>query len=358
MVRVRFQEEIVGPGNGSAIVRRFRVRGSNEAIGQMAAAVAASRHGVRPEDLLGDGRYVRARRAYFQRTYPIHLERMRGVARAFDLRLDDDRFDFSILRCGSRAALRGLAGTACYLPAWAGESGRSLLRRDGPLPNSPGAPLELYLMEWRPIGMPFGSIAVHIDDLLSGAIVGINAAGLGATAVAVAMPPADAAGNPGRRAAVSAVGLHELGLVRLVLDTCRTIDEAQAALLGAHVFPMIAPARYLFADVSGRSFAYEPSLDHCAQTIVDGGGDPQVISSWGSDGMAADHGYRCVVDLEDRSIEVILPSGKGSAAGSAGAREPVPGSAEDEPVATVRLAAAVPGLRRDGGHRGHGAGSV
>ncbi len=306
MARVRVQEETLGLANERAMIRHVKVRGSNAEIGQAVGGLASSRYGVRPENLLGDARFVRARRTNLERTYPIHIERMRGVARAFDLRLDDDRFDFSILRRGGNLpGATWLQGAARYTPGWATGEGHSVLRRDA-TPASGQGPLELYVMEWRTRGTLLDSIAVHVDDLLSGAIAGVNAAGLGIVAVGIAAPPTHAAEPLVRSKSVSAVGLHELGLVRLVLDTCGTVDGAQAALLAANVFPMTALARYLVADATGRSFVYETSLDHGIQTIVDGGGDPQGINSWTGDEEPADAAWRCILDLEARTLEVAV----------------------------------------------------
>jgi hypothetical protein len=335
MARVRLREEVISGPDAPVLLRHVLIRGSNAEIGRAIAELAIDHDGLRAEAFVADGRFVRARRTYFERNYPIHAQRMRGVAAAFGLRPDDDRFDFSILgvRAGDGVA-DALTGVATYSPPWTTETGHGLLRRTAKPPEKPKSLPQLYLMEWHPAGAAHASIALHGFDLLSGTVHGVNNAGLAVSAVASAGVPLTSPGLPDRRPrAVPAVGLHELGLLRFVLDTCATIDDAQAALLGARAFRMLAPARYLVADRSGRSFAYESSADGSAQRIVDGSAGPQSIASpaahWATKAKAAecaDHcptgnvaeplriaetgahegasWWECVVDQERRSLEV------------------------------------------------------
>ena len=134
VAQARIREEVLTSSRMPLIVRRVRVRGSNAQVGRAMAELAIERYGLRAEALLADGRYARARRAYFLRNYPSQLERMRGVAAAFGLRVDDDRFDFSVLPIG---VVPGdvLAATATYRPPWASHTGHGLLLRSAELPD-------------------------------------------------------------------------------------------------------------------------------------------------------------------------------------------------------------------------------
>lgn len=319
MPRIRLHEELIPGPDGQVLLRHLAVRGSNAEIGRASAELAISRYGLRPEALLADGRFVRARRTDFERNYPIHAQRMRGVAAAFGLRADDDRFDFSILRVqAGDGQADALTASATYSPPWTTDTGHGLLCRTAKLPDLPMRQLELYLMEWHPSGAAYASIALHAFDLLSGTVQGINSTGL--AVVAVASPelrltnrgPLDKLSRT-----VPAVGLHELGLLRFVLDTCATVDDAQAALLGARAFRMVTPAHYLIADRSGRSFTYEASVDGSAQQINDGAAEPQVIGTPSARSAAkADlqrtQWWRCVVDQERHILEVrfgLAPGG-------------------------------------------------
>ncbi|HEY6056949.1 MAG TPA: hypothetical protein VIV06_02905, partial [Candidatus Limnocylindrales bacterium] len=234
MASARFDAEVLALPDVPVVARRLAVSGSNVQIGRAVTELAIARYGMRPEDLLGDGRYVRARRTYFRRNYPIHLRRMRGVAGAFGLHPDDDRFDFSILRSKRRPAVpSNLNADSTYTPPAASETGSGTLSRWADLQNKVEDQLELYIMEWRSVGASIASVAVHVDDLLSGTIAGINATGLAVSAVGTGSTGNGAADRPTRLGGVQTVGLHELQLMRLVLDTCRSVDDAQAALLAA-----------------------------------------------------------------------------------------------------------------------------
>ena len=81
-------------------VRHLTLRGTNCEIGRTLGEIAMNRHGRSPDHVRGDPRYVRIRRRYIQRTYPLHWERMRGVAAAFGLEVDDDTYDWSTLMYG------------------------------------------------------------------------------------------------------------------------------------------------------------------------------------------------------------------------------------------------------------------
>lgn len=315
MASIRLREEVISGPDAPVLLRHLAVRGSNAEIGRAIAELAINRYGLRAEDLLADGRFVRARRAYFERDYPIHAQRMRGVAAGFGLRPDDDRFDFSILRVqASDGAAVALTAVASYSPPSMTDTG--MLRWTARRPDLPMGQLEFYLMEWHPSGAAHASVALHAFDLTSGAVLGVNSKGLAVSAVASAEVRLSTPHLPGQHPrAASAVGLHELGLLRLVLDTCASVDDAQAALLGARTFRMFAPARYLIADRSGRSFTYESSVNGSAQRIVDGAGAAQSISSpgarWGTNNLRhpgddeplqGEPWWECVVDQERRSL--------------------------------------------------------
>ena len=64
-------------------VRHLTMRGTNYEIGQVLGRLAVERYHKSPADTIADPIYARARRLYLQRNYPIHWERVRGVAAAF-----------------------------------------------------------------------------------------------------------------------------------------------------------------------------------------------------------------------------------------------------------------------------------
>lgn len=313
MNRARVREELLlGGPDAPVVLRHVVVAGSNTEVGRAVAELAIERYGLSAEALLSDGRYVRARRAYFQRTYPIHWQRMRGVAAAFGLQAEDDRFDFSILPVRPFAEVgQGLPCAATYRPPWTNDTGHGLLSQSCEVR---GARPELYVMEWYGTRSGHASIALHAFDLLSGTLQGVNRAGLIVSTVAGdAIDDRGARRSRAERGLACAVGLHELQLMRFVLDTCTTVDEAQAALLGARDFWIFAPARYLIADSSGRSFAYESPLGHGIQCLVDAEAEPQTIGPpdpspeegpRGGAGRPPTPRWACIVDQKRLTLDL------------------------------------------------------
>jgi Acyl-coenzyme A:6-aminopenicillanic acid acyl-transferase len=342
-VGVRVDEELLTGIDAAVVVRHLRIRGSHAAIGRALAALAIERSGLRPEDLLADARFVRARRANFRRDYPIHARRMEGVAGALGLRADDDRFDCSTLRTPSVGSGAGaLLGRASYAPPWTARDGHGRLVRSAS--GEAAAPIELYVMEWHPSGPVGPSLAVHAFDLLAGTLTGINAAGL--TVAGVATDASESVGDhPADR-----IGLHELALLRLVLDTSDTVEQAEAVLLGARHIPLMATLRYLVADRTGASFAYEPSPSGPAR-IVDATGAPQEVASpagrsearAGGPGTVERRrpgtGWSCSIDQKGRRLALRLPGPQQDGGSRAKERRaPDPEHGQSEPAAEIVVA--------------------
>ena len=110
---MRAKEETVLDGRDSFMaVRHLTLRGSNFEIGQRLGELARERYGQAPSRYAADPTFARARRAYLQRSYPVHWERVRGVASAFGLDPEDERYDLTNLTYETNAfwRYRTLAG--------------------------------------------------------------------------------------------------------------------------------------------------------------------------------------------------------------------------------------------------------
>ena len=93
---------------------------------------------------------------------------------------------------------------------------------------------------------------------------GINEAGLAVALLADnESPDPEPTGGP-------QVGLAEQQIVRYLLDTCATVDEAKEALLLAKQYYFFVPCHFVVADRSGRSFVWEHSAAHNREAIVEG----------------------------------------------------------------------------------------
>jgi hypothetical protein len=280
-------------------VRHLVLRGTNYEIGRALGEIAIRRHGRQAEvHLHGDPRFVRARRQYIRQAYPIHWERIRGVAAAFGLDPEDDRFDFSLLMIGvdmpqpATASIPPLGCSVVYYPPATTAQGSAYLSRNfdfsiGTIADVLGIPSteatepmvrHPYVLELHPTDGGYASIALHAYDLLSGTLDGMNEAGL----VVSIMADEEAMGqiyefHPGPP---RAIGLHELQVMRYLLDTCATAAEAQQALLHLNQYYQLVPCHYIVGDRHGNSFVYEHSTGRNVQHIIDGNGRPQAVTNF------------------------------------------------------------------------------
>lgn len=279
-------------------LRHLTLRGTNFQIGQHIGKLAIERYRHTPERYRANPLYARARRLYFQRNYPIHLERMRGVAAVFGLEAEDDRYDFSGLFYNVDMPQSPSCSVVYYPPSTTASGGGYLSRNYDfsigtiadvmhiPLPpevkdQMPAVMCEPYLMEWYPQDGGYASLAIQAFDTLSGTLDGMNSEGLVVSIMAdeeaIAALGPNLEGHPG---SPQVVGLHELQVMRWLLDTCATAEEAKEALLTVKQNYIFIPCHYIVADKEGHSFVYENSTGRNAQYVFEGGGKPQVITNF------------------------------------------------------------------------------
>jgi Acyl-coenzyme A:6-aminopenicillanic acid acyl-transferase len=293
-------EQVVCGGPGDfMMVRRIRIHGPNFQIGRAIGNVARERFGQAAELCRTEPLYGRARRQYFQRTYPIQWERARGVAAAFGIDPQNDGFDLSALLYNVGLPLSSAGCSAVYVPQSWTATGHGYLSRNfdfsiGSMAEVMGFPLspeekakipplysEPYLMEWYPQDGGYASIAIHAADLLSGTFDGMNSAGLVVSifadneAIVIMGPNIEM-----HLGSAHAIGLHELQVMRLLLDTCASVDEARETLLAIKDFYQFVPLLYLVADRTGRSFVYEYTAGRNAQYVFEGTGSPQLVTNF------------------------------------------------------------------------------
>ncbi len=183
-MELQYQENVVAGGpQDFAEVRHLLLRGSNYAIGQRLAEIARARHGLRVLPA-ADPLRARAQRSYLGLHYPIHLDRMRGVAAAYDLdpQRDDVELGELVYNCGEPGC------SVVYYPPTTTESGHGMLSRNFdfttgtitgtvPKPGAAAAVSQPYVVEVYPdIGYPALYLCAY--DLLGGCLDGINSEGL------------------------------------------------------------------------------------------------------------------------------------------------------------------------------------
>lgn len=296
---MQVSEQSYFEGEGFMTVRHLRVHGTNFEIGRRVGELTLQRHGKSPADYLTNPLYARARRAYVRRNYPIHWERVRGVAAAFGLDPNDDRYDLTGIRYNLDMPPQAPGCSVVYYPPSTTATGRGYLSRNYDFPTGTLADLfripvppevnaqlspvmrEPYIMEWYPEDGGYASLAIHAFETLSGTLDGLNSAGLVVSIMADEEALAALGPNVERHAgSVQATGLHELQVMRWLLDTCATAEEAKEALLTVKQYYFLVPCHYIVADRAGHSFIYENSTGRNVQHVIDGEGTPQVVTNF------------------------------------------------------------------------------
>lgn len=256
--------EIVAGGSADFMaVTHLTATGSQADIGRALAAEARRTYGWSPAP--ADPLKARARRAWFARHWPQHLDRMRGAAAEFGLDPDTDDVHLD----GAGGIPQGSACSASFYPPSVTVDGRGVLGRNydffttsatelfamlggQPAPPTDELPLSArpYVITSRPDGGP-ASVVLAMNEL-DGCMEGINEHGLAAV-----LNLADAENASAPIDAGPQVGVSSGQLLRFLLDTCRTAEEAKAALLDAKQYDQGVPLHYLVADVSGAAFVWE-----------------------------------------------------------------------------------------------------
>jgi hypothetical protein len=273
---------IAGGPQDSLEVRHLVLRGTNEQIGRALAGIAKERYGARP-DRAQDLLQARAQRAFLERNDPILLDRMRGVAAAFGKPFEDEAWDFTTLGFTDLKA----GCSIVHLPPSSTASGRSVVSRDydfttgalsfGFLPPGMLHPTARpYLLELHP-DRGYASLAMVAYDLLSGVLDGINSEGL---TVTLAMDNEIVSHSPTEPTRTAAVGLGELQTLRLLLDTCATVEEAKQTLMTTKQYYQYVPVHYLVADRNGKAFVWEYSQSHNKEYVIESPGEPLVMTNF------------------------------------------------------------------------------
>ena len=294
-------EKVLVAGQDSLMtVRHLTIRGTNFEIGRALGELAQERHGISLAKARAVPVYARARHSYFRRHYPIHWERVRGVAEALGVDPNDVRYDLTTLTYNMDLP-PGIPGcSAVYYPPLSTASRGGYLSRNydfdvgtmADVLHVPSASTEYrdsrpvmaepYIMTWYPEDGGYASLAIHAFDMLSGTLDGINSAGLVVAILADEEAVAALGPNlePHLGRVPQAIGLHELQVMRWLLDTCGTAEEAKQALLEVKQYYTFSPCHYIVADRDGNSFIYENSTGRNVQYVFDGSERPLIVTNF------------------------------------------------------------------------------
>ncbi|BDG06685.1 C45 family autoproteolytic acyltransferase/hydolase [Anaeromyxobacter oryzae] len=273
---LRVEERIVAGEDGDAIVVHHLVlHGSNRAIGRHLGDVARARYHLAPAPAI-DPLRARVQREWLRRNAPVLFERMRGVADAFRVDVGADGLDLS--RLGAPPPTAGCS--AIFLPPRATAVGHPLVSRafDFAAPVAGRAPPGVapaasrpYVLETHP-DEGHAALALVAFDLLGAALDGVNAEGLCVVAASDVESPA-AEPDP------AGIGLDELQIGRVLLDSCATAQEARELLLSAKHHYAAVPAHWLVADRHGDAFVFEVGPGRNRVHLVEARAEPLVLTN-------------------------------------------------------------------------------
>ncbi|HLV81528.1 MAG TPA: C45 family peptidase [Chthonomonadaceae bacterium] len=283
---LEFSEKVIAGGSQDfATVRHLVLKGSNVEIGRKLGEIARQRHKTVPEPSR-DPIITRCRRHYFQQNYAAHYERARGVAEAFGLPFPNESQDVMTL------PYNGVVSPGCsvvFYPPQVMENGHGMLSRNydfptrtfsemiglPPRPGEPAMTTDPYLMAVTP-DRGYPSLYMCAYDLLGGCIDGVNSEGL---TVAILADNETMSAYPMEPSMDLAVGLNEIEMLRLLLDTCACVEDAKQALLMNKQYYSFLLCHYIIGDRHGQSFVWEYSHAHNREYITEGGGKPQILTN-------------------------------------------------------------------------------
>ncbi len=246
--------------------QRLHLSGSNRAIGAALAEHAARHFGARPDP---EGPESVAREALLARVAPHLVARAEGLRARFPGR---DPFSLPFLMDGAPDHLPAACSVA-LLPARGGR-GPFLLRNfdfgflsAAALAGGPdsGVPMVAapHLLSLAPGDGGRATCGISVFDLFGALTCGVNDAGLG-VALLQHLGGAHLVGPAG--------ALNEVEVVRVILETCATTEEAEAALAVLPRRTVWLPCRYLVADARGRGFVWSQAVGCAPRTIRDTAG--------------------------------------------------------------------------------------
>jgi len=256
-------EVFIAKENGTQVEwRHIVLKGNNTQIGMAQAEIALRDYGVKSLTRYADPVYGKARQTYMDRNYPMMRERMKGIAMAYGLSPDNASFDTITLPYD----MGSLACSMIYFPPQTAANGHAITSRNlewflvpmdlylNRTENATGNSTSTrnFLLEIYP-DQGYSTIAIGTSDL-NIVIDGLNSAGLGISLlVDEGMEPVLKMPLSGDRSS----GIMSAQMSRLVLDTCKSVEEAKIAFLANKEYFPMAGVHYMVYDSQGNSAIIE-----------------------------------------------------------------------------------------------------
>ena len=289
-------EEIVLGKENILNVRHITLKGSNFEIGRSLAEIAKSNHSFDLKHLKSTNeKHTQELKNYFEKNYPIYYQKMEGIAAAFKTDIEDYKYDFTGLPYNLELPEQ-IGCSSIYIPPVFSEQQEGLLSRNYDFPLTTLADLmnrqdsdeqrktikpmmaEPYVIELYPMDEGYPSLCISSFDLLGGVLDGINSEGL-----AVCLNGDEIAMSHYFKERLNfgslGVGLNELQSMRLLLDTCATVEEAKRVLKeNKHYFTFL-PCHYLIADRFGKSVVFEYDYQEKVHHFIEETNKPQIMTN-------------------------------------------------------------------------------
>jgi predicted choloylglycine hydrolase len=258
------KDEIIIPMENRTVMewRHIVLKGSNTEIGTALGEIVQKDYGVTSLKKYADPIYGKARQEYMARNYPIMRDRMKGIAMSYGLSQDNAAFDTTTLLYDAGS----LDCSMVYFPPETTLNGHAITSRNMewflvPMDvyldktekgTGKGMFTRNFLIEIYP-DHGYSTMAIGGMELNS-VIDGLNSEGLGISLLEdEGMEPVLETPIAGDRNS----GIMSTQITRLVLETCRTVEDAKVAFLANKEFLPMAGVHYMVYDSQGNSAIIE-----------------------------------------------------------------------------------------------------
>jgi hypothetical protein len=265
-------------------LRYIVLKGTNEQIGKAIGEISQKDYNAKPSKF-ADPIYAKARLEYFKKNYSVFYERTKGVAESYRVSLDSTDLDLSILPYDAGS----MGCSVIFFPPTVTYNGhamtsRNLDYRTVPMDvllgkvitsNETGLFARAYVLELYPTE-GYSSLVIGGHDLLGTFFQGFNSQGLAIEMLAdesphVVMTPL----NGGPRAS----GISYMLATRMILDTCKSVEEAKLVFLNNRIYFPFMGCHFLIYDKFGHSTIAEFMDDDDSVHFTDAAGSIRVMTN-------------------------------------------------------------------------------
>lgn len=250
--------------NNYTELRHIVLKGTNEQIGHALGEIAIEDYNVKLYPY-ADPIYAKARLDYMQKNYPVFYERMKGVAEAYNVPLNSNLdlgalvYDVEYPDC-----------SMVFFPSSVTSNGHTMVCRNIDFfkanfdtlykkikTNQPDIYSRPFILEIYPLDGGYSSLVLGDIDLMQIGFHGFNSQGLGVDGQYDLYRPSAQGSLAGGRTS----GITMIGLLRMILDTCKSIDEAKMVMLNNKIYCGPFPKHFMIYDRSGNSTIAEFTSD-------------------------------------------------------------------------------------------------